>query len=223
MQPSWAEPRTTAAGLLLANAVPLIGVVALGWNLHSLLVGYWLESGAVGVASVAKIRRAEGEDDRAELPSIALNDRPVEWFLGRSNRRIATFFAGHYGSFWLVHGLFVLVLPAAFPDQSPASLPVVALAAVSLAAYHAVSYRINYVGQAEYEHSGPVTLMIEPYRRVLVLHLTVVFGAFAIAWIGAPVGALVVMVLVKTVLDLRGHWREHDRAQQRAPTTRPVE
>lgn len=206
------------AGLLVANAVPLAGVVAFGWDLHSLLVGYWLESAAVGVASVAKIRRAKGEDDPEELPSFELNDRPVRSFVGSSNRGIAAFFVFHYGAFWAVHGVFVLAFPFMFPGLAPADPAVVAVAAVGLAAYHAVSYRVNFVAGREFESTGPVTLMVEPYRRVFVLHLTVVLGAFAVAAVGAPVGALAVMVLVKTALDLRGHWREHDRARRRSPT-----
>ncbi len=221
MRQGWEESRAVAAGLVLANAVPLVGVVFFGWNLHSLLVIYWLESGAVGVESVAKIRRAKGEDDPETLPSLSLNDTPVASMVGRSNRAIAGFFVAHYGGFWVVHGVFVMVFPAMFP--MPVAAPsAVAGSVVALAAYHVASYRINYLGNGEYERSGPVTLMVEPYRRVFVLHLTIVVGAFAVAWIGAPAGALVVMVLVKTVLDLRGHWREHDRAQRRTPPEAPT-
>ena len=87
---------------------------------------------------------------------------------------------------------------------------------------HAVSYRVNFVGDREYERAGPVTLMVEPYRRVFVLHVTVVSGAFGVALVGSPVGALVVMVVVKTLLDLRGHWQEHDRARQRTLDPSPA-
>jgi hypothetical protein len=62
----------------------------------------------------------------------------------------------------------------------------------------------------------------EPYRRVFVLHVTVVSGAFGVALVGSPVGALVVMVVVKTLLDLRGHWQEHDRARQRTLDPSPA-
>ena len=178
---------------------------------------YWLESGVVGASFVAKILRAEGTDDPEELPSMSFNDRPVRSFANDPNAVVARFFVGHYGVFWLVHGVFVLAFGFAFFDLEPASPAVVAVAAVGLVAYHAVSYRVNYVGEREYERSGPATLMVEPYRRVLVLHLTIVLGAFAVAAVGTSVGALAVMVLVKTALDLRGHWKEHDRARQRAP------
>ena len=212
--PSRSGSRTATAGLVLANTVPLVGVLTLGWDLHSLLVVYWLESGVVGAASVAKICRAAGEDDPAELPSIRFDDRSVASFVGLSNRRIAGFFVSHYGVFWLVHGVFVLLFFVVLPGVEPGSPSVVGTASVGLVAYHAVSYRTNYVGEREYERNGPVTLMFEPYRRVFVLHATVVLGALAVVAVGAPAGALAVMVLVKTVLDLRGHWKEHVRAQR---------
>lgn len=136
MGPTWTGPRTAAAGLILANTVPPVGVVVLGWDLHSLLVGYWLESGAVGVAYVAKIRRAEGQDDAEDLPSFSLDERPVPSFVGRPTRHPVAFFIGHYGVFWLVHGAFILVFPGLFPGLRPASPRVVAVAAVSLAPYH---------------------------------------------------------------------------------------
>ena len=213
----------STAGLILANAVPLVGVVGFGWDLHSLLVGYWLESAAVGLTSVAKIRRAEGEDDPEELPSIEFDGKPAESLVGHPNRLIAIFFVTHYGLFWITHGVFVLAFPVMIPGLEMASPSVVVAAAVCLGAYHAVSYRVNYVGEREYERNGPVTLMVEPYRRVFVLHATIVLGAFAIAWIGAPVGALAVMVLAKTVLDLRAHRKEHERARRRPPSTIPAE
>lgn len=37
-----------------------------------------------------------------------------------------------------------------------------------------------------------------------MLHLTIILGAFAIAAVGTPVGALAMLVAVKTTLDLRG-------------------
>jgi len=208
--------RLAIAALLAGNAVPLVGVLTLGWSAHSVLVVYWLESGAVGAISALKILRAEGPDDPDALPSMRFNDRSVASFVGSPNRRVARFFVSHYGGFWAVHGVFVLVFAATFP--LPFASPTdVALAAVGFVAYHAVSYHRNFVAGREFERNGPVTLMIEPYRRVLVLHVTIVFGFFAVGSVGAPVGALVVMVLAKTALDLRGHWREHDRAKVSGP------
>jgi hypothetical protein len=43
----------------------------------------------------------------------------------------------------------------------------------------------------------------------VVLHLTIIFGAFAITLIGTPIAALVVLVILKTALDLRFHIASH--------------
>jgi hypothetical protein len=215
---TWPGSRLAAAGLLVANLVPLVGVAAFGWKLHSVLVVYWVESGVVGIESIAKVLRAEGNDDPSKLPSIEFNDKNVSSFVGKSKRAIATFFVFHYGMFWAVHGLFVFLLPPLYYHGGFADFSTVALAGLALAAYHGISYQRNYVAGGEFECTGPVTQMVEPYKRVFVLHMTIVLGAFGVAMLGAPAGALIVMVLVKTGLDLFGHWREHDRARRRTPT-----
>jgi hypothetical protein len=51
--------------------------------------------------------------------------------------------------------------------------------------------------------------MFAPYGRVVMLHLTIIFGAFIVAILGAPIGALLVLVVVKTVFDLSLHLRQH--------------
>ena len=221
MRPLPTEHRTTVLGLTLANLLPLVGVLAFGWGVHTLLVIYWIESGVIGAAYVQKIRRAEGVDDPDELPSWRVDGRPIESFVGEPNRRIAGFFARFFGVFWLGHGLFVLVgSPSELPSLGSVSPGAVAVAALGLVAHHAVSYRLDSLEKHEYERNGPVTLVVEPLSRVFVLHVTIVLGAIPVALLGAPVGAVIVMVLAKTTFDIAAHRREHDRAQRR-PSVRP--
>lgn len=47
------------------------------------------------------------------------------------------------------------------------------------------------------------------FSRVVVLHLTIFGGGFLVAFLGAPLASLV----LKSVLDLRAHLREHRKAQ----------
>jgi hypothetical protein len=54
-------------------------------------------------------------------------------------------------------------------------------------------------------------MMLAPYGRLVILHLTIILGAMATGWLGSPVGALLVLVGLKTVLDLYFHLREHRR------------
>ena len=81
--------------------------------------------------------------------------------------------------------------------------------AIGLAVSHGISFWFNYIGRGEYRRVSSARLMAAPYARVVVLHLTIIIGAFVSVFLGSPVGALIVLVLLKTGLDLALHRREH--------------
>ncbi|MDZ7706959.1 MAG: DUF6498-containing protein [Trueperaceae bacterium] len=60
---------------------------------------------------------------------------------------------------------------------------------------------------------SPSALMRRPYGRVMILHVTLLASAFAVTALGAPLGALVLMVALKIVVDAAAHLREHRRAR----------
>jgi hypothetical protein len=51
--------------------------------------------------------------------------------------------------------------------------------------------------------------MMLPYGRVVVLHLTILFGGFATMALGEPIWLILIMVAVKIAVDLKMHLREH--------------
>lgn len=51
----------TATLLVLANLLPLLGVLMLGWDVASLLYAYWLESAVVGFFNVFRIAQAQAQ------------------------------------------------------------------------------------------------------------------------------------------------------------------
>jgi hypothetical protein len=51
--------------------------------------------------------------------------------------------------------------------------------------------------------------MTAPYNRIIVMHLTLIFGGWIILLIGAPTGALILLLLMKTAVDLHAHRHEH--------------
>ena len=103
----------SALVLVAANLLPLVGVVFFGWSLWTILTVYWLENGIVGLWNIPKILLAEGTflPDRTGVGYSAWATRPMP-AMGRV--ALAVFFTFHYGLFWLVHGVFVLVLPTFF-------------------------------------------------------------------------------------------------------------
>jgi hypothetical protein len=59
----------TGAGLILANLMPIAGVLFLGWEPGTLLFVYWLESAVVGFFNVVKMAQAEGAMIGGRLPA----------------------------------------------------------------------------------------------------------------------------------------------------------
>lgn len=51
--------------------------------------------------------------------------------------------------------------------------------------------------------------MGEPYKRIIVMHLTIIFGGFLSMMFGSALPALLLLIFLKVGTDLRGHLREH--------------
>lgn len=79
-------------GLLLAvNLVPLLLVTAGLWDLQRVIVLYWLENGVIGLWHILRMMTAQRS---------ALLLRLLE----------SGFFCIHYGIFFFVHGMFVMLM-----------------------------------------------------------------------------------------------------------------
>ena len=209
--------------LVAVNAIPIIGVAFWGWSLMMILVLYWIESGIVGIINVFKIARAQGGDG----PPVSVDGNRVTIRIsgmaaGMGRGAVIGFFIMHYGIFWVVHGVFIFLLPLFAGlstglllgpmDFGPLPLDGLLLSTLLLAASHTVSFFTNYLGRGEYLRATPVGQMMSVYGRVVALHVTVVAGAIVIGLFGSPIAALYLLVGIKTAIDLVLHLREHRRA-----------
>ena len=66
--------RASSLVLILANLVPVIGVLLLEWDVLSLLLLYWTESVVIGVMNVARIFASDSGDVLQGM--LAVMDRP---------------------------------------------------------------------------------------------------------------------------------------------------
>ena len=132
--------------LVLANLIPLAGVIFLGWSVWQILIIYWLENGIVGLYNVLKMQKAEGTDEASATVTIN-GRRPV----GDAKSSLIPFFCLHYGIFWTVHGVFVLTLPLfgaseTGGESSLGTTPdplVLVIAVIALLISHGVSYLVQ--------------------------------------------------------------------------------
>ena len=79
----------------------------------------------------------------------------------------------------------------------------------ALAGSHLFSFLWDYVLRGGYRRAALTELMQQPYGRVFVLHVTILFGGWAVMLLGSPLWALVLLVPVKTTVDLKAHLKLH--------------
>lgn len=213
----------SAAALVLANLLPLVGVLALGWEVFQVLVLYWLENVVVGVFAVGRIALARGPAPRKPGSTSGEESGAAVVASGAAQRLVLVpFFCLHYGVFTMVHGIFVFALfggvvgfgPLGGLETGLSTLDSrwLALAVTGLAVSHGLSFWRNYYLGGEYLTLSPQEAMAQPYGRVVVLHLTILFGGFLVLLLGSPVWALLLLVALKTGLDLRAHLAERRKA-----------
>ena len=93
---------------------------------------------------------------------------------------------------------------------------------LSLTTSHGLSFFWNYLKNGEYQRASLNALMGQPYSRVIVLHLTMLFGGWIVMLLGSPVPALIVLVGLKTAADWRAHQAERVKyglAPPRSPSS----
>ena len=201
-------PSLLALGL--ANALPIAGVLLLGWKVFPLVLLYWLENVVVGGFNVGKLLLAQPQEPAYSVGKLFL----------------IPFFIFHFGMFTLLHGVFVFALFGAktLPRfDSLAELPAAIRAyhlgwgVLALVVSHGLSFYWNYFQNGEYRRASLPILMMQPYARLVVLHLAVLFGGWIVLTLGSPLLALLVLVALKTAADVRAHSAERHKFAE--PTT----
>ncbi|WP_018936684.1 DUF6498-containing protein [Thioalkalivibrio sp. ALJ24] len=177
--------------LIAVNGLPLAGVVFFEWTVYEVLLLFWAENLVIGLFTVTRfvtLARRKGEN-RA-------------WFM-------APFFLFHYGMFTMVHGMFVVSMFR--PDDHAASDFGLMIPFLALLLSHGTSYVLNFIGRREYESVTANEVMVAPYKRIVILHITILAGGGLVTYLGSPMAALALLVVLKTAIDVFTHVREHRR------------
>jgi hypothetical protein len=184
----------------------------------------------------------QGEQDTPEIRAAAEKLRAgyADGAFGHHLSKLffIPFFTFHYGLFCFVHGAFVVAIlgpggPFAFSHDGPLGEMFSLFgqqhlwwAVVALAASHLYSFFVNFLGHGEYRRTIVPILMLQPYPRVVLLHVALLFGAFIAVALGGNIAILAILVLGKTAMDLRFHLSEHqhiDGAKEQRAVTVPEE
>lgn len=208
-------PLLSSASLVIGNLLPLWAVWQGHMSMGDVFIVYWIENVAVWAITIVKVRTALGVG-RPGATTMTINGRPVD---PADPRPLAFFFALHYGIFTFVHGVFAFVM--AFLAGGGLHPWTWLLTGLLLALSHLGSLWINWYDGGERLRVSPGSAMWQPYPRMLVLHVGILVGfALVMRSVGSadtPSGLerlapVVVLLGLKTVVDLALHLRERSRA-----------
>jgi len=201
--PTPPPPRLSAVFLVLANLIPLIGALAWDWSILEIVAVYWAENLVIGLFTICRLFTVA-------VPGTEKGSIPAKI-------AVSAFFTVHYGMFCLVHGVFVFSLLgnsrgfAAPSDAFALFAGPLKWAILALVVSHGFSFFANYLGRGENLATTVPEQMGAPYPRIIVLHLAIIFGAFAVQALGSPVFLLAILVVGKTLLDLKLHRLAHQK------------
>ena len=202
--------------LAISNIVPLIGVLLGYWNAFDIIFLYWLENIIIGIITLIRIIISPDSEGKAAAKNIF----------------IAIFFGLHYGFFTYGHGIFVasffeeqLIGSQQIADQNIVSIAyfmltqqAVQLTILAMFLAHLIdlifAYQSRKIASAQQE-------MFKPYKRIIVLHMTIIFGGFLATAFDNTLGIALVMIGLKIFYDLRPpKLSSKSKAQRR--TTRSI-
>ena len=196
--------RVSVIVLIVTNLVPIFGVIFLDWQVFIVMAIFWTENVVIGIFNVLKMVFTTSADTGEQVKKSTL----------------IPFFCIHYGIFTLVHGILVFAIFGGIFEhdhlitgitdgyKALANYPF-AWAVLALAISHGVSYVVNYIARGEWKKTSLEQLMVQPYIRVVILHLTILFGGFLVMLLNSPAVGLVLLIILKTYVDIKSHLKQH--------------
>lgn len=205
---------------LMVDLAPVLGVLAFGWGAAPIVMLYWLENLVIGVFTVGRILLSGFM--QARVPGV----------LGALF--LCAFFTFHYGMFCMGHGVFLFSFlsdgPALTPDFGPGGL--LEMAGMALHSASGLPFVLSLIiGWQAYVfvmddwlagglvESNPMTEMFMPYGRIVVLHIGIFAGAFALMWIGDPMIGVLGLILLRVLFGLFLNVRRREISQEAAADT----
>ncbi len=189
----------SSVALIVGNLVPIVGVLFFEWQLFPLVFLYWLENVVIGIFNVFKMLSCSGSESFIQRIFMTL------------------FFSVHYGMFCFGHGTFVVDLFGDDLDSIPAALHIITqnglqLALIALVLSHGFSFLQNFLMRGEFRQISISEVMFSPYKRIIVLHVFIIFGGLALQTFGVTQMGLIVLAMVKIGADLMAHKIEHKKS-----------
>lgn len=212
--------------LVIANMIPLVGVIFFGWDAFNIIVAYFMEALVIGFFNVLRI---------AVLKEPPPSKHPHEWKLA-----FVPIYTAFFGGLCTLYGTIIFFVfgesqGIGFPKpgqgwpcflvfvqiwidglrQCLTMRPDMTYALVALFMCHGISYVYDSLikGENRTQEALQSQLLRQPLSRLLVMHLAVVIGGGLSIELGSPVAILVVLIALKTSIDMKLHVAQHKDAR----------
>jgi len=182
---------------ILANALPLIGVLLVGWDIYTLLVYYWCETLIVGFWTVVTIALHRDTDTEGRW-------RP-EW-RGKGGAAPALTVTLHAGFFMAIH---LFLMNSLYGDRWPGHLDSIQVfVATFLVGQNlwpmlgGTFLQRGLIFWGDYRANSVTPATIGLYLRIIVMQVVIIFGSLGVLLAGSGLLGVLLLVAMKTVLDL---------------------
>ena len=191
--------------VLLTNGVPLYGVKLLGWSATTVLVLFWFENlltavfTCIRIAVHRQLTRKRGHWRPGQL-GLLVNGKPSRSGL-----------LGEYATmafvFTLAHGVFVGMIIVVIGNEHEEAIWQFSAAqfrqgAGWIALTLALNLVVDLAGIKERSYAELKSYVQVRMGRVLVLHLTIILGMFAMLATKSPFAILYMLIAFKTLWEL---------------------
>lgn len=181
--------------VVIGNLIPLYGVLVWQWSLFDIFYLYWAENVIIGGFTVIR---------------MLLAGAAWGWAILLGSLFYIGFFAAHYGMFTFAHGMIMFEIfydgaqeiSEEFIFAYALTKGDVFLYALSGLMIAVLMQTLKAIREDRKEARTPHGIMFRPYGRILVLHTTIILGGLLAESLGAPIWALVFLIVLKILYDL---------------------
>ncbi len=180
--------------ILLVDLFPIFAIWKFGWGAAPLVFLYWLENLVVGGFALARMVATSVKESVVGIGVMAF---------------IGPFFFFHYGMFCFVHGQFLrgFALSDSNDFVGPLGLVNDALSSgenlqwffLAIIALQGLIFVKDFLLDGQYKYTSVNAEMAAPYGRVVVLHVALFAGAFALAALGEPLWGVLSLIVLRAI------------------------
>lgn len=193
--------------ILLTNILLIFLAILLEWEVADLMFMFWIENIVLGFYGILKITFFKGPKGQKE---IEINKHTV--VISKVKYILVPFFIIHFGFFCFIHGSFIEVffgngfVPEARQLMTWDNVWNLKYGILAIFINYGVSFIFSYLKKEEFRTASFVGLLIDPYRRIVIVQLMLMASGIIFILCLSKVPAIIFILfffIVKLALDLR--------------------